>query len=147
MIILSDGLMQTLTQNFATVFAGGSIRVFSGAPTTSADMAETGVLLGIISKNGDGTGLVLSAFPTYVSMPGTDRWMYTALASGTAGHFRLVAPGDTGALSTTQPRVNGTIGVAFSGSDMEWDSVTVAAGATYSLDSFVYIVHPISRTA
>lgn len=146
MISLSDGLMLSLSQAFATRFAGGFIRIFTGAAAATPNDVESGTLLGIISLNGDGTGLQFAPSNGYVGIPVGVRWGYTGLAAGDAGHFRLVAPSDTGAVSPTEPRISGTIGVAASGSDMEWDAVAVAAGATYTLDSFNYIVHPIPRT-
>ena len=97
--------------------------------------------------NADGTGLVLVASDAYVYNPPGARWAFTGLANGSAGYFRLVAPGDTGTASATEPRVAGTIGVFGSGSDMEWTTTAVIDGITYALDSFIYIVHPIARTA
>lgn len=146
MIYLSDGLMLALSQAFAGRFAGGSIRLFTGTPPATPNDAETGTLLGIVSVNGDGTGLQFSPAIAYVTNPPADRWAFTALASGQVGYFRLVAPGDTGATNSTDPRIDGTVGPAFSGSDMEWETTAVTVAATYALDSFVYIVHPIPRT-
>lgn len=146
MISLSDGLLIADAQAFAAHFAGGFIRIFTGAPPATSSAAETGTLLGVVSVDGTGTGLQFTAAVAYTFNPAGDRWAFTGLANGNAGYFRLVAPGDTGALSSTEKRIDGTIGVTASGSDMEWDSTAITTGATYTLDSFVYTVHPLPRT-
>lgn len=146
MVNLSDGLMLALSQAFAARFAGGSIRLFTGEPPSAPSAAEIGTMLGIVSINADGTGLQFSAATAYVYNPPADRWAFKALESGTAGYFRLVAPGDMGLVSANALRIDGTIGAPFSGADMEWETPAVTKDATYQLDSFVYIVHPIPRT-
>lgn len=146
MINLSPGLMLSLSQAFAARFAGGFIRLFDTPPPATPDLAEAGTLLGIVSLNGAGTGLQFAAATAYVFNPATDRWGFTGLASGTAKSFRLVAPGDTGGFDPDALRIDGTIGAPFSGSDMEWENTAVIQNAQYTLDSFVYIVHPLPRT-
>lgn len=143
---LSQGLMLSLAEAFATRFNGGFIRLFDAVPPATPDAAEAGTLLGIVSLRGDGTGLQYLAAPAYVYNPPSDPWIFTALASGTVKSFRVVAPGDTGGFAPDSYRIDGTIGAPFSGADMEWQSVAVVAGGVYTLESFVYIVHPLPRT-
>jgi hypothetical protein len=54
-------------------------------------------------------------------------------ASGTAGYFRFVAVGDTGVLSTTQARLQGTIATA--GADLNLSSVNLTSGADQTIDA------------
>lgn len=146
MIYLSNGLMLILAQAFAARFAGGFIRIFTGAPPATPSAAETGTLLGIVSVNGTGTGLTLASTAAYVYNPPTAQWAFTGLAAGTAGYFRLVAPGDSGLADFTEIRIDGTIDVTGSGADMEWATPAVVSGAIYTIDTFVYVVHPVPRT-
>lgn len=143
---LSQGLMLSLAQAFATRFNGGFIRLFDAPPPATPDAAEAGTLLGIVSLRGSGAGLQYLAAPAYVYNPPTDPWIFTALATGEVKSFRVVAAGDTGGFAPDAFRIDGTIGVPFSGADMEWQSVDVVKDAAYTLDSFVYIVHPLPRT-
>jgi hypothetical protein len=138
--------MFDLANAFAARFNGGVIRLFDAAPAAAPDDAEVGTLLGIVSLGGTGAGLQYLAAPAYVYNPPSDPWVFKALASGTVKSFRVVATGDTGGFDPDAFRIDGTIGVPFSGADMEWQSVDVVKDAVYTLDSFVYIVHPLPRT-
>lgn len=62
-----------------------------------------------------------------------DTWSGVNAASGVAGYFRLVKWGDTGVLSTTERRVQGSI--ASSGSDMDMPNTSLVATVTLTLTS------------
>jgi hypothetical protein len=147
MIDLSEGLRLAMSQALAQGFAGGTIRLFSGTPPATASDAETGTLLGVVSVDASGNGLTFLASASYVYNPPAARWAFTGLASGNAAWFRVVAPGDSGQVSATEPRIDGTIGEFGGDADMQWTTTVVTAGITYTIDSFIYIVHPIARTA
>lgn len=59
-------------------------------------------------------------------------WSGVCGASGTAGYFRFVLDNDDGLSSTTEPRIQGTVGTA--NTDMVVTSTNFAAGATQTVD-------------
>jgi hypothetical protein len=63
-----------------------------------------------------------------------DVWSGVGLANGVAGYFRLVNSQDTGLLSTTDIRIQGTIST--SGADLNMSSLNIALGATQTIDQF-----------
>jgi len=109
----STGLAAHLavTGSLKAAFDGGLIRVYDGTPPDSADDAVVGNLLWTISVNGDGTGLTFDSTPVGRALVKPDAAVWGgATAAGTPTYYRLVAAGDTGASSTTQKRVQGTVG-------------------------------------
>lgn len=109
----STGLAAHLavTGSLKAAFDGGLIRVYDGTPPNSADDAVVGNLLWTISVNGDGTGLTFDSTPVGRALVKPDAAVWGgATAAGTPTYYRLVAAGDTGASSTTQKRVQGTVG-------------------------------------
>ena len=70
-----------------------------------------------------------------ISKASGDTWQDQGLAAGTAGWFRFCAnPTDSGAASTTLPRIDGSVGT--SGADLNMSSTSVTVGATYTIDDF-----------
>jgi hypothetical protein len=132
---LADYLL--VTGSLKSALDGGFIKVYSGTPPTTADDAVTGTLVWTISLGGAGTGLTWS--PTTVSRalvkPTAATWSGPT-AAGTATYFRVVGSADTGASSTTQPRVQGNVGmVAGSDTDMYVADTAFVVG-TKSLSAF-----------
>ena len=131
------------TTGFASTFANGVIEIYTGTQPTTADAAVTGTLLGTVTLNsgaftpGTATnGLTFAAAASgAVSKSGT--WSFNGVAAGTAGWFRLKGNAlDNDALSTTLPRLDGS--VAVSGADMNLSNITIAIGAPNTIDSFTY---------
>lgn len=137
-----------------TIADGGFIKIYGGSgvtPPASADAAVTGTLLATISLNSSGTGLT---FDTSVNNPVTfvtdsaglkyavlikppaATWSGLIAASGDAVYFRYVKAGDTGALSTTDIRAQGTIGV--SAADMLWTNIALVSGNTKAINLFQF---------
>lgn len=108
---------------------GGLILVLSGTAPANADAAQTGTVLWTISVGGVGTGLTWEASGAEVRKPAAATWQGPTTA-GTGGYFRVVGASDTGAFSTTQPRIQGTFGTS-AASDM------VASNATFITDASV----------
>jgi len=106
---------------------GGLIKVFSGTPPASADAAQTGTVLWTISANGAGTGLTWTSASGEISKAGGAVWQ-GATTAGTATYFRVIGSADTGALSTTEPRIQGSVGVSAT-SDMVLSSTTFVTDA------------------
>lgn len=61
-----------------------------------------------------------------------ETWAGTVLANGTAAFFRYVGAADTGALSTTEPRYQGRVGV--SGAELNISALTLTAGNTQAVN-------------
>ena len=56
------------------------------------------------------------------------------MAGGTATYYRFVANGDTGVASTTEKRLQGTVGTV--GADLNMTSVALTSGAPQTIDSY-----------
>lgn len=114
----------------------GFINIYAGAVPATADADVTGnTLLCTISLNDSGDGLEMDP-PSggIMSKPSADVWSGTNLATGTATFYRHVGPSDTGALSATEPRLQGTVGVA--GADLNLASVALVSGAVQPIDYY-----------
>lgn len=144
---LSTALRNNLagTTGFAATFANGYIEVYSGTQPATADAAVTGTLLGTITlASGAFTPGVATNGLTFaaaadgaVSKSGV--WSMNGVApGGTAGWFRLKTNAEAvgGALSTTLPRLDGSIAV--SGADMNLSNIVIAVGAPTTVDSFTW---------
>ena len=120
----------------STLDAGSNIMIYSGTPPANADAALSGnTLLCTISVSGSGIH-----FDTAVASAGVlakapaETWSGTNVATGTATFYRHQLTADAGALSTTAPRIQGTIAVA--GADMNLTSVGLTSGATQGIDFY-----------
>lgn len=125
------------------IFHDGVIRIYSGSAPTTADAAASGTLLveisvssGTFAHNEFANGLEFGTAASGAIAKATgETWSGSAAASGTAGYFRLLGnPTDSGALSTTLPRIQGSIGT--SGADLNMTSTSITSGATYTIDTF-----------
>lgn len=142
---LSTALRTNLagTTGFAATFADGIIEIRTGSQPGTADSAATGTLLGTVTLNSGAfapgsptNGLTFAAAAAgAVSKSGV--WSFNGLAAGTAGWFRLKANAlDNDSLSTTLPRLDGSI--ATSGADMNLSNIAIAVAAPTTIDSFTW---------
>jgi len=126
------------TSPFRTIFNLGFIRVYDGPVPASADAALDAAnhLLVTMSISGGGTGLTFAASASGGAITKTlaETWSGVAIASGTATFYRLVTPTDTGALSTTEARLQGSVGT--SGADLNMTTTTLNSSTSYPVDSF-----------
>lgn len=138
MLKASTGLRNQLmdTGPLRTLLNLGFIKLYSGAPPASADAAVTGTLLCTITNAGTATGLTMEAAAVdgVLAKAAGEVWSGVNAAGGVAGYYRHVAPGDTGALSTTLARVQGSI--AISGADMNLTNTTLSSGAAQTVDFY-----------
>lgn len=121
---------------FKTIFNLGFLKLYAGTPPASADDTLSGTtLLATISNNSTGTGVTFdAAVAGAISKAAAETWSGTAGASGTASFYRLVAAADTGAASTTEPRVQGLCAV--SGADLDLSTATIVSGTGYPIDNY-----------
>lgn len=134
----STGLRNQLltTQPLSGALSNGLIEIYSGTPPATADDAVTGTLLCTISVDSSGTGLAFdtAAVNGVLLKSPTQTWSGVNAASGTATYYRHVTQSDSGISSTTDVRIQGTIGVA--GADMNMTSVNLVSGATQTVDYY-----------
>lgn len=136
----STGLRNKLLDSapLRTALDLGFLKIYSGTvPATADDALGSAVLLCTISNNGTATGLTFDAAASsgVLAKASGEVWKGTNAASGTASFYRFVAPGDTGALSTTEARMQGAIAV--SGAELNLSSTTLTAAAEQTIDYFV----------
>lgn len=131
------------TTGFGATFANGVIDIYSGTQPASADAAITGTLLGRVTLN---SGAFTAGSPTNgltfaaaadgaVSKSGV--WSFNGVAAGTAGWFRLKGNAlDNDGVSTTLPRLDGSIAV--SGADMNLSNISISVSSPNTIDSFSF---------
>lgn len=131
------------TTGFGATFANGVIEIYSGAQPANADAAVTGTLLGLVTLNsGAFTPGVSTNGLTFAAASGgavskSGVWSFNGIAAGTAGWFRLKGNAtDAGGVSTTLPRLDGSIAV--SGADLNLSNIVIAVSAPNTIDTFTW---------
>lgn len=120
---------------FKMVMALGFLKLYSGTAPADADAATTGTLITTLSVASSGTGISMAASAVAgVLSKAAETWSGINASSATVTHYRHVAVGDDGTLSTTQARIQGTMATV--GADMNLSSVTLTSGATQTLDNY-----------
>jgi len=126
------------TSPLRTIFNLGFLKIYDGPVPATADAGLDGAnhLLLTVSNNSTGTGLTFAAAAVAGAITKTlaEVWSGVSAAGGTPSFYRLVTPTDTGATSTTEARVQGTVGTA--GADLNMTSATIVGSTTYPIDSF-----------
>lgn len=116
----------------------GTINIYSGTAPVSADDAIPGAatLLVTISADGSGGGLTFaaSAAAGLLQKDSGQVWKGTVAQSGQATWFRFITGADTGADSTSELRVQGTVGIG--GTDMQITDPNLTASAEQKVDYF-----------
>jgi hypothetical protein len=113
-----------------TTYNGGFVKFYS-ASMANADAAESGGLA-TLTINATAFGA-----PSAGSITANSMATATIAATGTAATARIVAVSDTGAaVTTTQPRIQGTVGT--SGADFIVSSTSFVSGGQISITSLVY---------
>jgi hypothetical protein len=141
-IKFSTGLKDILlgTNSLKTSLDDGYIKVYSGAVPADADAAVTGTLLVTYSDNGaapgagNGLDLAASAASGAISKASAQVWKGTAVATNTATYWRYIRLADTGASSTSEQRMQGTVGGA--GADLFVQSTSFVNATEYTIDYF-----------
>jgi len=109
-----NGLALATTVTTLTATSGGNI---TGGVTPVNGLTFAAAASGAVSKSGT--------------------WSFAGIANGTAGWFRMKgAAADNDTLSTTLPRLDGSI--ATSGADMNLSNITIIIAAPNTVDSFTY---------
>lgn len=126
------------TNPLRTIFNLGFIKIYDGPIPATADAALDGAnhLLATISNNGTGTGITFetAAANGAIAKKASETWSGTAGTTGTASFYRLVAAGDGGALSTTEARIQGSVGT--SAADLNLADITITSSDVVPVDEF-----------
>lgn len=125
----------SISRAIQDVFKDGFIRIYTGTQPTSPDDAPTGTLLVTIYSDGAAAGLEFDdAAAGVISKKATETWSGTAGNTGTAGWFRLYAPGDPLGSSSIDERIDGACGT--SGAELNMSSTSIVSGAVQSISTF-----------
>lgn len=136
---LSTGLRNAMlaTGSFKATMEPAQLKIYSGAVPADADASVgSATLLTTITEDATGTGLDfdVAAVAGVLAKDPAQIWRGVNVAGGAATFFRLVAAGDDGTSSTTQPRAQGTVGAA--GADLNLSNPTLISGASQTIDAF-----------
>jgi hypothetical protein len=130
-VTMTDNVIQLALNALDSTFANGTLEIRSGA-APGADQAPTGTVLATITLPAD----------PFAAASGRTKALNASIqdtsadSSGTAAHFRLVASGDGGGASESDPRIEGTVTGTGGGGDMELDNVVIAAAQTVTITAF-----------
>ena len=135
----STGLRNAMlaTGSAKAALDGGRINIYAGAAPATADDAVGGAtLLCAITLNSTGTGILFdtAAVNGVLAKKPSETWSGAIAATGTAAWYRHVAAADGGTLSTTAPRLQGT--VALIGADLNIDPNFIS-GQTKVIEHYV----------
>lgn len=137
-IQLSSGLRDhmLITGSFKSGLDGGLLKIYAGAVPATADADSSGLtVLCTISLDATGTGITFGSTVTagVLTKNTGEIWRGLIATTGTATFFRFMAVGDTGTLSTTNKRVQGTVNVV--GADINFSSISFVSGNYKIIDS------------
>lgn len=136
---LSTGLRDHLlaTGDFQSGVDGGVIYIYSGTEPATADAALSGnTLLCVISNNATGSGITMAATPAsgVLGKNAAEVWRGLIVASGTPTFYRFAGLTDSGLLSTTEKRMQGSIGTV--NADLIFSNTNFVSGNYRQIDSF-----------
>jgi len=114
---------------------GGEVRIYGGIRPESADDGIGAATLLCTANLGGSSGITLDdSTPGLLKIPDGDNWVGSNAATGTATFFRVCQSADTGAASTSAPRIQGSVGVV--GADLNLDTVSLVSGLETPIRSF-----------
>lgn len=130
--------------SLGTLFLDGVIYVYTGAQPATADLAETGTNVLIISESGGAftpssptNGLEFEDDPTagVLEKASAEIWQGDGIGGGgVAGYFRFYDNARTQGASSTAVRFDGACST--SGGELTMSSTTIVPAATTTIDTF-----------
>lgn len=125
----------SLERAIKDVFYLGFINFYTGTQPASANNVVAGTLLVTMYSDGASVGLSFDeAASAVLSKAAAETWSGTAGNTGTAGWFRLYAPGDALSSSTVDARIDGAIST--SGAELNMASTSIVASSVISINTF-----------
>ena len=140
MLKLSTGLRNNMlaVAGFKQSMDSSVLRIYAGAEPADADADASGnTLICIIYNGNDGlTPLTFEAAAANgeIQKLNSENWAGTNSTSDTATFYRLLKPADADGASTTEFRVQGSIGTA--GKELNLSSVALVNLATQDIDYY-----------
>lgn len=116
---------------------GSVLKLYGGAVPADADAAAGGTLLATITVNNSGTAVTFAATAEsgVLAKNDTEIWSGLVATGGTCTHYRLVKPADSGNASSTEVRVQGSVGKI--GADLNVSDNVLVGAAIQNIDYFV----------
>lgn len=116
---------------------GSVLKLYGGAVPADADAAAGGTLLATITVNNSGTAVTFAdtAESGVLAKDDAEIWSGLVTTGGTCTHYRLVKPTDSGNTSSTEIRVQGSVGKI--GADLNVSDNVLVAAAIQNIDYFV----------
>jgi hypothetical protein len=111
----------------STIGVSAILRIRSGAPPANVAAAATGTVLATFALASDWAAAASAGAKALSGLPVTDS---AADATGTAGHFEIVAS------DGTTRHVQGTVTATGGGGDMTLDNTSIAAGQAVNITGF-----------
>lgn len=144
MPMFSTGLRDDMldTSPFKTLMDDGFLVLYNGTAPASADAALSGnTVLLTYSDNGGAGGLDFAAAAASgtITKDLTQVWKGTVAVTGTPTFWRFILAADTGALSTTEKRIQGTVGTV--NADLNLSSLSLTALEVKTINYF-YVTLP-----
>jgi len=132
---LRNGMMGA--SGFKALMDNCFVDIYQGTEPATADAALGGAtLLCRLTVSGDGTTGLTFGTPTgaVLSKASAEAWSGTASNTGVGSFFRVVKTGDTGDLSASALRVQGSVGTL--GADMNLSNPSFTSGTPFTLNVF-----------
>lgn len=133
---LSTGLANALltTGGIKEALTGAHLYIYSGTEPATADASLGSAVLLCDVSGPAGVALLwaASAVDGTLEKDAAQVWQGTNAATGTATFCRFAMPADTGALSTTDVRLQGDVGLA--GKFLNLSSVSLTAAAVQTVE-------------
>jgi hypothetical protein len=101
------------------------LEIRSGAQPATADLAPTGTVLASITLPAD--SMARRRSPGATTAKAGDVARRVADANGTAGWFRIRAPGDAGTTNNTDRRIDGACTITGGGGELELQNLSIAS--------------------
>lgn len=133
---ISPGLQELLlgASGFKEAMDGSEFRLYAGlVPASAGDSVGSATLLCVI-KNGASGVTFDSDTPGVLLKPAGETWVGNNVASGTPSFYRLVKPSDADIASTTDERLQGSVGVV--GADLNISAGALVSGAPQSISYY-----------
>lgn len=126
---------QCVVGSLKSILDGGVIRLYSGPVPGSADAALAGNdLLCEITAGGNGVTFESVANGATLTKSLSEIWQGDNLANGFVSFFRFVMPSDSGVQTSSEVRMQGTVGGP--ADDLTISSPSLIQGATQRLEYF-----------
>jgi len=135
-------ILLDMARSIRDIFKNSVLEIYTGSQPNSADDPPQGTLLVKITNNGSDTeGLTFGeASEGKISKNSSEVWSGTAVATGTAGWFRLKTKADDDQQSDYFERIDGAIGT--SGAELNMVNTYIETGSVQTISSFEISINP-----